>query len=512
MGIFCMRETNKQRKRWVFLLFFTAFAFIVSGGCTALKHSVKDDVHSEGTILTPDEYNVSRAMSNYMAGLLQEWGGNGVGALEFYKEGLLNDPDSVILLSRIAILALRMGNTAVAISTLEDIVKKYPDNIIGWITLGDAYFMAGLPEDALRAYRGAAVRSPEDVRLQLQITSILLQNGRDKEALEVLQKALLSKNNLSSVLSFCYSQGAAFLAEKNNEMAAKLFEFIADNAPAEKAKFNLLVGSLLADMGQIDNAIKRLKFAVSGDDATAEAYLKLAALFAEKNEDKDSALKVLGEAREKFPDSIDVLFAYASYLYMSNKFAEAITFFENVMAKAKEQNEVLSENFFLAFGASLERKGEFEKAETIFKEGIARYPKSHFLLNYLAYMWAEQGKNLDEGLDLVNRALTEEPNNGAYVDTLGWLLFKKGKLEEALTAVQKANDLLKKDPVINEHLGDIFDAMGDKQKAVEAWKESFRIDSSRDVIKEKLTKNGVDIASLLSEIENKGDNGEKEKK
>ena len=131
------------------------------------------------------------------------------------------------------------------------------------------------------------------------------------------------------------------------------------------------------------------------------------------------------------------------------------------------------------------------------------YPDSHEVLNYLAYMWAERGENLDEGLLYVNKAISLSPNNGAYMDTLGWIYFKQKKLEQALEQIKKANELTKNDATIIEHLGDIYFALNEKERAISLWKQSFVINQSGKSVSVKLEQNGITPGTILKEIESK---------
>jgi len=505
-----MKVMEKKEYGFLFSLrsLMALFFMLFTAGCAVL-HPCKRSGASN-SLLNYDEYQVSRAMAKYMTGLLYEWSGSPQLALELYDGGLLNDPDSTILLSRLAILALKMGNTAVAISILEDIVDRYPHNNIAWVSLGDAYLLVGRSTEALTAYKKASTIDSANIRLKLQIAKILFQCNRDNEAFDVLEKALNERNNLPAVLSFCYLESTGFLAAQQKERAAKLFEFIADKVPAEKSKFNLIVGALLADLGKVDEAVERMQKAVSAEDALPEAFIQLATLFADVKKDTASAEKIIDKALIKFPDSLEILFAKASYLYFMERYAESVTFLQKVEAKAKEAKQDLSESFYMTYGSALERSGEIQKAEEVFRTGLEKYPKSHYMLNYLAYMWAEAGINLEEGIELVKKALEAEPENGAYLDTLGWLLFKKGDSKSALEWIQKADNFLKEDPVILEHLGDIYEAIGEKEKAKEAFIRSYKKDSSRNVIKEKLQKYGINTDVISSEL-SQGKKEDKEK-
>jgi len=107
-------------------------------------------------------------------------------------------------------------------------------------------------------------------------------------------------------------------------------------------------------------------------------------------------------------------------------------------------------------------------------------------LNYLGYMWAEQGEQLDRAHEMIAKALKLQPKNAAYLDSMGWVLFKQGKPKKALDYILKAVELTKEpDPTLFDHLGDIYAALNEMDKARDAWGKSLAAEKS-EVIQKKL--------------------------
>ena len=108
-------------------------------------------------------------------------------------------------------------------------------------------------------------------------------------------------------------------------------------------------------------------------------------------------------------------------------------------------------------------------------------------LNYLGYMWAEQGENLDEALIMVQRAVSLEPNNGAYLDSLGWAYFRIGRYDSAREHLERAADLVGDDAVVFEHLGDLYLASGDPGQAEIAYRKALELGGeNRSEVQRKL--------------------------
>jgi len=117
----------------------------------------------------------------------------------------------------------------------------------------------------------------------------------------------------------------------------------------------------------------------------------------------------------------------------------------------------LNHILYFQMGTTAERAGKFKEAEKYFRQSIGKKPDYATALNYLGYMWADRGENLDEAIELIDRALKESPDNGAYLDSRAWALFKQGKIKEALEWQLKALKQTEEgDAEIFLHLGEMY--------------------------------------------------------
>ena len=180
---------------------------------------------------------------------------------------------------------------------------------------------------------------------------------------------------------------------------------------------------------------------------------------------------------------------YAGLAHSSlNQFSRAI---ENLLedeelAQACEQNR-LTHFFYFQLGAAYERNRQYDTAAKIFNKAIGMSPEYHNAMNYLGYMWADINRNLDEAATLIIKANELESDNAAYVDSLGWLYFRQGKFDEALTELLRAAELTKDEPdsTIFEHIGDAYQALGQADEAKDAWQRSYEI-TPTESLREKL--------------------------
>jgi len=138
----------------------------------------------------------------------------------------------------------------------------------------------------------------------------------------------------------------------------------------------------------------------------------------------------------------------------------------------------------ITVGAAYERKGDYAQAEKEFEKCLQLAPDFSEALNYLGYMWAEHGWHLSKARDLIEKALKLEPKNAAYLDSLGWVLFKSDQAKEALEYLLKAVELSEEpDATLYEHLGDIYAALNQPDKARDAWQKSLTVEPNEQVKK-----------------------------
>jgi tetratricopeptide (TPR) repeat protein len=152
-------------------------------------------------------------------------------------------------------------------------------------------------------------------------------------------------------------------------------------------------------------------------------------------------------------------------------------------------------------GSVLERSDDRRGAEREFLAILDAHPDHAPTLNYLGYMWAENGEHLDKAHDMLTRAVGQEPQNGAYVDSLGWVYFRLGKLDLAEKYLTDATKLLPRDPTVHEHLGDVIAKRGDNSRALEIYRFALGLEPE--------AKEGDKIRSKIAAIEHHSQTSER---
>jgi tetratricopeptide (TPR) repeat protein len=124
-------------------------------------------------------------------------------------------------------------------------------------------------------------------------------------------------------------------------------------------------------------------------------------------------------------------------------------------------------------GAVLDRQKKYGESETVFRQLISREPNNAAALNYLGYMLAERGERLNESVDYIKRALAIDPDNGSYLDSIGWAYYKDGKLDLALDHLKRAADMLTTNSVVQDHYAELLFRLGRYDAAIEAWNKAL---------------------------------------
>jgi Flp pilus assembly protein TadD len=167
----------------------------------------------------------------------------------------------------------------------------------------------------------------------------------------------------------------------------------------------------------------------------------------------------------------------ASYLALAQGYSDANRGSQAVKTLQDAQIKFPGEPLIpFELGAVFDKQKRFSDAEATFRQLIAREPNDAQALNYLGYMLADRGERLDESVSLLERALKVEPDNGSYLDSLGWAYYKQGKLDQAADQLKRASEQLTANSVIQDHYGDVLFKMGRYDEAIAAWDRSIKGD------------------------------------
>ena len=210
-------------------------------------------------------------------------------------------------------------------------------------------------------------------------------------------------------------------------------------------------------------------------------------------------MKFLAEARRRFPGAPEIVYYLAIAQREAKQTQRAVATFEEALREAQldQDNEIVNAKFYFNYGVTAEQAGLYEKAADLLRRSIALDPTNAAeAYNYLGYMWADHNMHLDEAKEMIERALQIEPNNGSYLDSLGWVEFRQGKFDQALADLLRAvKNLDREDPIVFEHIGDTYLKLQRVPEALESWQKAFALDPKNSKLAEKIESTKTMIGS-----------------
>jgi tetratricopeptide (TPR) repeat protein len=196
---------------------------------------------------------------------------------------------------------------------------------------------------------------------------------------------------------------------------------------------------------------------------------------------RDEAKAHLNALIEEDPSDLRAYLALGSVHSVKEEYREAAKVYDRALQTIDEPTRS-DWNLFYQRGIAYERLKEWDKAEPNFRTALELFPDQPQVLNYLGYSWVDMGINLEEGLELIKRAVELRPNDGYIVDSLGWAYYRLGRYEDAVRELERAVSLKPDDPVLNDHLGDAYWRTGRRLEATFQWTHARDMKPEPDVL------------------------------
>ena len=430
-------------------------------------------------------------------------------AIDYVNRAIALDPHNIDAYERLCEIALGAGDEKKALQSLDRATEIKSDDPAFWARLGKLYasivFKADRPpkpEEVARVndiFKKAADRAGDDAAALKDVADYYASTQQIKEAIPLYLRLLeLEPDDINAREKLA----TGFVLTNQREKAVEMLEAIIKEHPEKYQPYDLLAGLL-------DDAARALEREKKSDQAKAmfakaaanyeqsliinpgraSPYLHLAELLLGPLKQNERAVKVLSEARQHFPQTPEIVYYLGIAQREAKHFQEAVATFEEALHEAEaEGTEIANARFYFDYGAAAEQAGLHDKAADLFRKSIAVDPANAAdAYNYLAYMWAERDTHLDEAEQMIKLALQADPNNGAYIDTLGWLEFRQGKFDQALSdLLRAAQKLTREDPVVLEHVGDACAKLNKPAQALDAWQKALNLDPQNKKLADKI--------------------------
>jgi tetratricopeptide (TPR) repeat protein len=352
-------------------------------------------------------------------------------------------------------------------SFFDKAVAKAGDDAVALKEVADYYAASQQIQEAIPLYLKVLELQPDDVNAREKLaTGFVLTHQREK-AIAMLEEVIRkqpAKYQPYELLAQMFDDGARALERANQSEQAKV---------------------------QFAKAASNYEQSLLLNPARANTYLRLAELLIIPLRDSERAARILTEARQRFPGVPEFSYFLAIAQRESKRPQQAIGTFEEALNEAQlSHDEVLNARFYFDYGVAADQAGLYDKAADLFRKSISLDPgNSAEAYNYVAYMWADHNMHLDEAEQMAGEALQFDPNNGAYLDTLGWIHYRKGKFEEALNLLLRAEqNLTKPDATVLEHIGDAHAKLDRIPQALEFWQKAIALTPDNKLLADKIEK------------------------
>ncbi|MBC8647052.1 MAG: tetratricopeptide repeat protein [Thermoanaerobaculia bacterium] len=406
-------------------------------------------------------------------------------ALELLRRLEKQDPENTDVAERITLDLARAGRFAEAERRARDLAARRPENRAIRRLLAHVLFEKGSIAEGEQILRALLQADPEDEATRRAYAMELLRERRLDEGAKILteslQRAGQDPKATETRRSATVELGYLALLKKDYAEARRLLEPAAVSAGVVngRALRILLAVARDGDTPALGLSVARAAAQAEPDEVEWTASV---AEFQHRSGDKKLAEATLDRlASSSEPDAV---LAAADVYSRLKEFSRASRVAQEASRRFPESTEVL-----FRLGSSLERGGSPAEAEKVFRQLLSARPNDSAAQNYLGYMWADRGVNLEQARELLEKAVAREPRNAAYLDSLGWLDFRQGKLEAAEKRLQEAQRREPDDPTIEEHLGDLSERQGNLDKAIVHWERALALKHEEpDKVRQKLVR------------------------
>ena len=261
-------------------------------------------------------------------------------------------------------------------------------------------------------------------------------------------------------------------------LAQTFAEVVEQDSANYRARLVLAEGYF--NLGQYQQVRQLLNPLLAHESYREQAWEFLAVLYLQSQQYQE-CIALLQEALEVVPENKRLLFIYGSALQQTNRDREALQPLKKAYKLDPEDY-----NTIITLGLAFDNLKLYAPMDSLYEAAIKFFPDDALLLNNYSYSLSERGLQLRRALEMAQRAVEIEPDNGAYLDTIGWIHFQLGNYHIALQYIERAIAYREESPVVIEHLGDIHFKLGNPEKAKTYWRQALDKDPGNETLRDKL--------------------------
>ncbi|MDE3200020.1 MAG: tetratricopeptide repeat protein [Acidobacteriota bacterium] len=400
-------------------------------------------------------------------------------AIAAYQRAADMDPSDPRTLSALGQALLNNGQLDPALKAYQQLSEVDPENNGALIHIAEIQRRQGKYEDALSTIRKANEKDPDSLEGGYNEGLLLDVLGRYDEAVKVF----------SHMVDLTSHANGAYTAEEKNNRGIFLSRLAAVYHEQNKTDLAIATYQKLIDMGgdsaitgyqgqvdtyrdakMYDKAVDTARKAVAADPKNNDLKLMLAGEMADLGK-ADEGIAMAKSMLKGTKDDRTIWMSLAQMYTRARRWKDS----DDALDKADALSSKKEDHLYILFlhGANEERQKHFEPAEKYFRQALEIDPSNAMVLNYFGYMLADKGTKLPEALQMIRKAVEQDPLNGAYLDSLGWAYFKLGQYELAEDNLRRAVSRNQTDPTVHDHLGDLYEKTGRIRLAAAQWELSL---------------------------------------
>jgi tetratricopeptide (TPR) repeat protein len=405
-------------------------------------------------------------------------------AIDAYRHAVVLDRDNLDAIRGLAENLLNDGQLEASLQQYKVISDSNPEDAQTYVRMAEIYRRQAKYDLALENLKRADTLVPDTMDVPYSMAAVYQAQGRYDEAVKLLQDLVkkteksetgTSQADRNNRAIFIERLGMVYREQENYTAAVETFRKMLPLGDENARSGYQEIIDTYREAKQWPQATGAAKEAVQKLPNDRDLRMVLDAQLADTGE-MDHAVADIRAMLKGGPEDREV-FLRLGIIYTRAKNWSAA---EEALAKAEKLSTKPEERAYVSFlrGDLYQRQKMFDQAEIEFKKVLAATPptdpQSAATLNYLGYMNADRGVKLEESLNYIKQALTFEPNNGAYLDSLGWAYFKLGKYDQAEESLNKASMHMGSDPTVQEHLGDLYQKTGRLKLAAAHWERAVQ--------------------------------------
>ncbi len=402
-------------------------------------------------------------------------------AIKYYENITENYQYDETVLLRMADIYEAYGDFANTAAIVEKLLVLNPTDINLKYSAAATYVKIPDYNAAIRIYEEILSTNPNNRDVQTEVIKLYFRQNRNTEAFEKYSK-LMNKDSIDFMtkmdVAVAFMQASAEDKEALN-VSRNILQNLQNSYPDQWMPEYYLIYIDAKDNPQ--ESERRFRDMLSRIDTSAELFIQVGFYFYEQNKFQPS-VEIFKAGIAKFPDDFRLNYLAGNSLYRLGQNREALPYLEHALEKNPSDLNVLS-----TLGLVYDDLRMNAETDRLYEQAFKYYPDNILLMNNYAYNLSERGEKLQEAKEMSKKTLEKEPNNGSYLDTYGWILFKLKDYKNAAMYIEKAIKQGKNETLL-DHLGDIYEAMGEIVKALKCWNEALQLSPDNESIKNKAAK------------------------